>query len=803
MRGFNPYRAITIQENLLMRRLVSASLLIACCASFFLIQSPAFPLSVFAQAGPPQSSSNATLHGRVVDARTGEPVAKVKIIVHGSVQNTATDEHGLFTLGGLQAGEVELYITAVGYGLVKKSVVVKAGEHTEKDIALSPEAAALTEQVTITADPYEKTETNAASEQTLNKSEIQTLSMVLLGDPLRAAQTLPGVTANNDLRSDFAVRGAGFNRIGIYIDGILTDGFVHKLMESDTTDELSLAIINQDTISEVSLLSGAFPVKYGDSTAAVLKLETREGNRLRPAGRLSTGLLTTSGVVDGPLANGRGSWLVAGRTSYVDYLQRLVERITGTGRSQTDQDDNANLDFSDTQGKAVYDLSPRHQLGVSAIFGFFQSDQGDKNRAVNLGDPNVIDKQDSRNLLVNAHWNYTPSSHLFAQTRLFYLDTSYENTNQANLALDDRERTQFGVRHDLSLIAPHSQRIEAGLYVRSIRAEKLTDFFQASQPMTARRLESFNRHATEQAYYAEDTWNSERLKLALTGGGRVEHSTLTDETRFSPRAAVTFAPASVWKIRAGVGRYYQFPDFDRLFGFLGNPNLNAESATHYNVSIERSIGSRTRVLAEVYDREERDLIFSLSEPRIEAGRITTTADLFRNLLDGHARGVELSLQRRSANGLTGWVSYAFSKTLLRDQQHGLSFPSDFDQRHTLNVYGSYRFTETFNLSGAWRYGSGTPWVGFLQREGASINLGSERNQLRVPDYSRVDLRANKAFLFKKWKLTLSGEVLNVLYHKNEFDIESNLIRFRATGRFITGLRESFRILPSVGVAIEF
>lgn len=797
-----------------MRRLVSASFFIASCAWFFITQSDASSLSVFAQGNQPENgsqaipesqqvSSNTTLHGRVVDAGTGEPVAKVKVLVNGRGPNATTDENGVFTLRDLQPGEVELYVTAVGYGLIKKTVTVKDGENTEKDIALSQEAAALTEQITVTADHYEKTETNAASEQSLNKSEIQTLSMVLLGDPLRASQALPGVTANNDLRSDFAVRGAGFNRIGIYIDGILTDGFVHRLIETDTTDELSVSIINPDTINEVSLLSGAFPVKYGDNTAAVLKLETREGNRIRPTGRFSTGVLTTSGVVDGPLRKGRGSWLLAGRTTSFDYLQRLVERITNTGRSQTSQDDNGNLDFSDMQGKAIYDLSPHHQLGISAIIGFFQGDQGDKNRSLNLDKPEAIDKQDSRNLLVNAHWNYTPSARLFAQTRLYYLDTSYNNTNQEKLTLDDRERTYFGVRNDVSFLAPHSQHIEAGLYVRHVQAEKLTNFFQASQPLAARTLESFDSRAIEQAYYAEDTWNSEHLNLALTGGGRIEHSDLTGETLASPRAAVSFAPGSDWRFRAGVGRYYQFPDFDRLFGFLGNPSLRSESATHYNVSVERQLGSRTRVLAEIYDREDRDLIFSLSEPRLEAGLVTTTASLLRNSLDGYARGIELSLQRRSANGLTGWVSYAYSKTLLRDKQDGLSFPSDFDQLHTLNMYGNYRFTETFNLSGEWRYGSGTPWIGFLQREGSGLALGTERNQVRVPNYSRVDLRANKAFLFKKWKLTLSGEVLNVLNHKNEFNVESNLIRFRSTGRFVSGLRESFRILPSVGVTIEF
>jgi outer membrane receptor for ferrienterochelin and colicin len=761
------------------------------------ILSPFFGVSARAH-----QDGQATLYGRVVDARTGEPVARVKVIVIGSQQNTNTDENGGFTLRGLQTGQLDLYITAVGYGFVKRTFLLKEGENTEKDIALNQEAATLTDQITVTADPYAKTETNAASELNLNKLELQTLSMVLVGDPLRAAQALPGVIANNDLRSEFAVRGAGFDRIGVYIDGILTDSFVHRLTESNTNDELSLSVINQDTISELSLMTGAFTSRYGASTAGVLKLETREGNRVRPSGRFATGLLTTSAVVDGPIHNGQGSWLVAGRTSYIDYLQRLVERVTGTGRSETDQDEDANLDFSDMQAKLIYDLSPRHRLGVSAIFGLFRGSQSDANRDVNEIDVNSFDKLDSRNLFINAYWNYSPGSRLLAATKLFLLRTDYENTNINELTLDERERTQFGIRNDVSFLANGSNNIEAGLYVRSIDARKVTNFFPFSQPSVPVALESFDRSGTEQAYYAQDTWNIERARLTLTAGGRVEHSGITGDTVFSPRAALALAPGG-WKIRAGLGQYYQLPDFDRLFGFLGNPNLGAERATHYNVSLERSLGSRTRVLAEVYTREDRNLIFSLSEPRVEAGQITIDAEPYRNSLRGYARGIELSLQRRSANGLTGWVSYAYSKTLLTDRENNLSFVSDFDQRHTLNTFASYRFTDTFNLSGQWRYGSGVPWIGFLREEGSLIFLGSERNRLRVPDYSRVDVRASKAFLFKKWKLTLSGEVLNVLHHKNEYNVQSNLIRFRSNRTFSTGLRESFRILPSIGVAIEF
>src|SRR6185503_5692486 len=169
-----------------------------------------------------------------------------------------------------------------------------------------------------------------------------------------------------------------------------------------------------------------------------------------------------------------------------------IEKTTGTGRDQTNQDDEANLDFSDMQVKAVYDLSPRHQLGISSIFGIFQGDQGDDNRSANQNNLNFIDKHDSHNLFVNAHWNYTPGSRLFAQTRVFLLETSYKNTSHDRLILDDIDRTQFGVRNDVSFLARHSQHIEAGLYVRRAHAEKLTNFFRVSKPATPLVLESFD-----------------------------------------------------------------------------------------------------------------------------------------------------------------------------------------------------------------------------------------------------------------------------------------------------------------------
>lgn len=733
-----------------------------------------------------------TIRGRVVDARSGEPVAKVKIIVNGSSQSTTTDDEGAFTLAGVQPGELSLYITTIGYGLVKKTISIKETDTAEVVIALNQEAASITEHVTVTPEPYAVTETNAPSQQTLNKTELQDLSKVLISDPLRAVQGLPGVTANDDLRSEFAVRGADYRRVGVFLDGILLDSFVHLL---PANEKVTISVINSDTISAVSLLSGAFPAKYGDSTAAVVNLETRDGNRLKPAFRFSTGLqVGTSGVVDGPLANKRGSWLIAARSSLLDYVSQAVDKIASDNNNQESGSGN----FSDIAGKLVFDLSPRNRLGFSGLYsGLTIDDVRDP-----LANPNEVIASRSRNLLLSGFWNYTPNPRLVWQTRVFGARTRFKSSNNNGLAINDEQRTQVGIRSDINFLAHSAHRIEGGLYLRSVSAKSVSRFFPFSPPGAPLNLEAYDRSTFEQGYYLQDTYANERRGLSLTGGARIEHSGLTGETLVSPRAAMGLKLKNNWTLRAGFGSYYQFPDFGHLFGQLGNPNLHAERATHYNASVERTFGDRYRALAGVYDRGDRDLLFPLAEPRLEGNRVTFTQFPFRNSLRGHARGIELTFQRRSANRLSGWVSYSYARTKFRERLSGLSFVSDSDQRHTVNTYGSYRLTETFNLSGQWRYGSGIPIPGFFSTQGTDLFLAGERNTLRLPAYSRVDLRANKAFLFEKWKLTLSAEVWNVLNHKN---LRYPIIEgFNATtGRVFRHFGDTMPVLPALGVAIEF
>ncbi len=760
-----------------------AKLILVACAFLSILQ---FSLLASAQE---KSKQTASLAGRVVDARTGEPIAKVRIIVSGTNQETTTGDDGSFKLENLSAGKIDLYITTVTFGLVKKSVTLNEGDNVNFQIALNEDAAALTEKVTVTTAPFESSETSGVSQQLLNKRELQQLSSVLVNDPIRAAQALPGVAANDDYRSEFSVRGAGFDRVGLYLDGILTENLVHTVA-GGYLDSGSVSVINADTVDSVSLMSGGFPSKYGNRSAAILDIQTRDGNRVKPTGRVQVSLTGLAGVVDGPFAKKRGSYLVAARKSFVGYLVRRFNDQLNAGNSPPV------VDVADFQAKALYDLSKRNQVGVSVIVGNFAFDETTDRSLLGI---NQVLHGNTRNLLVSGHWSFTRDPHLFWQTRFFGLRTSSRNINRSDQPLLDEHRTQFGVRSDLDYQVKQN-RIEAGLYIRRLNVDSLAqqfDFFST----TAFDEGTFKRSGTEQSYYLQNTWNDEQRRLSLTGGVRVEHSGVTRETKFSPRGSFAWSIDEKWKLRGSAGRYYQFPDFSLMFGLFGNPALRSEHSTHFNASIERLIGNRTRILAEVYDRKESNLFFSLNEPRRTGTLLTFGGSPFQNSLNGDARGFEVTLQRRSANKLAGWISYGYSRTKLNDAKDKISFISDSDQRHTLNVYGNYRFADTWNFSSEWRYGSGQPLPGFFGQDSTGYFLVNQRNQVRLPYYSRVDVRISKAFLFKKAKLTLTGEVLNLLNHNNVRYAGFEFYFFN--GRVQGQLQRVLPILPSAGVVIDF
>jgi hypothetical protein len=174
---------------------------------------------------------------------------------------------------------------------------------------------------------------------------------------------------------------------------------------------------------------------------------------------------------------------------------------------------------------------------------------------------------------------------------------------------------------------------------------------------------------------------------------------------------------------------------------------------------------------------------------------------YASRLEGHARGLELLLQRRDPNGLSGWLAYSFGQSRYSDRVSGERFWGDLDQRHALNAYASYRLSTRWNLGAKLRLGSNFPVPGYYREQDGTYFIAERRNELRLPVYARLDVRASRTFTWARSRLTLFGEVINVLDRDN---VRSNPPSIDSRTWQARRLFETMiPIVPSAGMLIEF
>ena len=175
---------------------------------------------------------------------------------------------------------------------------------------------------------------------------------------------------------------------------------------------------------------------------------------------------------------------------------------------------------------------------------------------------------------------------------------------------------------------------------------------------------------------------------------------------------------------------------------------------------------------------------------------------WENSLRGRARGWQAMWQRRSANGVTGWLAYTYNRTQMDERFTGARFIADYDLRHQVQVFLSYRLRPTVNVSGRMAYATGLPLAGFFELRNGEYFLSRQRNLLCLPDYQRTDLRLNKALVRKRFQATLFAEVVNLTNRRNVRLDESQGFDARTQrARIVIG--RTFPILPSAGIVFDF
>lgn len=728
----------------------------------------------FAAALMCQALPGASINGIVVDRDGGAPLAGVSVAVEGTARAAATDRRGRFTITGVAAGRQTLRVSLIGFGLVRRSIDVEAGVPIDLRIVLAEGADAYSEEVVVRSGRFEDREPSVPAQLSLGSAEIQTLGNLSINDPLRAVHILPGVTAGDDFRSEFAVRGSDFGHMQFTFEGVPTTVLLHTVHE--TRGGGSVAMINGAVLGEVTLLSGSYPQRFGNRLGAALDFRMREGSRDRTRGQVSVSGTEAWAVAEGPFGSRKaGSWLVSARRSYLDFL---LERLTDK--------DPLGFTFSDVQGKVVYDVTPRHRVEMSVVAGTSELDQFEYY-------PNPLGGRNTSQL-ATAAWRFTPSGSAVLTQRIAVAANQFTNRIRAG-DVKRGHAVDLMWRADASLSAGGFN-IEAGSAVtrRSMRAED--DLLRA-------RPARYGDSGIWSSAFVQARWLNARARV--TGGARVDHWTLTNDLTASPWLLGELSLGRGMTLRAGASVHHQAPDFGHVLGPKAGDNLAVERAYHADIGVEQAIGRSGRWRVTVYNREERDrLRLWASEPRI-FGRDSITAGYdqgpWQTALDGYARGIELLLQRRSAGGPSGWISYSYAHNRYRDHILDESFDGDLDQRHTFNAYGTWRLTGRTSAAARLRVGSNTPVSGYFEERDGLVYVTDVKNRVRLPHYSRLDLRVSRTFALGRSRLTLFVEVVNALDREN---MRAALpVIDVATRRAFSLLEPLLPRLPSAGLTIEF
>jgi CarboxypepD_reg-like domain len=743
----------------------------------------------------------AEIRGKVTNAVGGEALNQVDVAVLETRISTTTSMKGEFILAHLAPGSYTLRLNAVGYRLLTTPFTLQ-GQNDVKEfsITLVPDNFRRTENVEVRGDVFQVSDSPATVETNLTSSEIRETSTVFADDPFRAVQSLPGVSAegNNELNAEFSVMGAPFSNVSVYIDDVLVQNPFHEI--NGFGEGVSLGVLTSEVVEEMKLMPAAYPEEFGDATGAALDIHTRDGSRSGPLFLLTAGIAASEFIAEGPVGRSRrGSWLVSARDSYINYLN---ERGT---------QDSGDVGFYDGGVKLNYDLTPRQSLSFYTTAGH-----------TSVHDPTVTDINSFRDGksdfgLGRAGWRWSISPNLLVEARGAYLREPTDLRDPEGVIANSYDYREKVGSAGVTWSWAHDQVLEAGWSTRRIgETSASANFDTTTGLLSAYRV---GGSAWRDSGYAQQASSLLKGRLHVLSGVRWDQLQGVGLRPFSPQISMALRVAAATEVQLGTGRYQQFPALEQwsnqcyLFGPM------PEKSDHYTAAVEQRFGENTRLRLQAFDRQNS---YSLGQVPGQFGSNPSPGDCPHDMQPlpnsvyrrDYSRGVQLVLQRRSANRLSGWLGYTLASAQTKTYALSIPFylgplgymntpysPSPEDQRHSLSAFGVYRLRPSLNLSGRFLYGSGFPVA-----SGTFVQVGTTYQQvgtqtLRFP-YQRLDLRTDKDWAFRRWKLTLYGEVLNITNHYNARYVFSTVVS-PITGQSQVQTRQGLPITPTAGLAFQF
>lgn len=610
---------------------------------------------IFTAEAFPESSadSSVSIISGMVRSDQDERMENVLVKVSGSSSNydTFTDSEGKFSVE-VPSGRYSVSVRLPGYDTYEyKNLYVNEGEKKELEIYLI-EKIVSTAEIEVEGIFRQRQEDLRTSLINIKPQYVKSLPGAV-EDVLRTLQSLPGVTSPNDFTSQLIIRGSGPDQNLIVMDDV-------EVFNPYRLYGL-VSMFNPETLSDITLITGGFPAKYGDRLSAVLDVLNREGDRNKTISSVINASISNANIIvngKNPL-NIPGSWIISTRRTYYDLVIGPFAKNAGLIT-----EDSSFPAFRDLQFKLAFGPFAKNKFVVN---GIFSEDGVDivPGKDSKQADSVAVEDVTTNNLLSFA-WHYAPNDRFVSRTTASWYKNSGDNDFNSEILdplIDDEGYTpeqrdslrnigallglefdskykfrKYSLSNKSILLSKRSEQ-EFGGGVDIVRTDleynlKIDEQFRAiiaAFPTASALLDSFQLQGEDniRAYVYGQSMFKLTDKFFFQPSLRFDYFQIIQTPYLAPRINVGYAFDPVTTLRTSAGVYYQSPGLEKLidgrtFYDLSDATargLKAERAYHLIMGLDRWITNEWFAKAEAYYKSFDNL---LEQERMTAYRYEYT-----------------------------------------------------------------------------------------------------------------------------------------------------------------------------------
>ncbi len=662
---------------------------------------------------------NVKISGTVKDSED-KPVEFATVRVAGTAIGTTTNLKGVYSLSMAAKDTIEMVYSCVGFKTVSHKLINPKGDLT-LNIRLYPLDIDLKEFEVI---GFRK---NSNGMQSFDTESFKLSPDVSGGSVEAMITTMPGVNSNNEMSSQYSVRGGSFDENSVYINGM--EVYRPQLIRSGQQEGLS--IINPDLVGNLKFSSGGFPARYADKMSSALDITYREPQAFEAAVSLSLmGGSLMIGQNSGKFSQIHGARLKKNNSllasqdtkgeydpTFFDYQTNMTfkpndhwsvnfmgnislnhfnftptDRETTFGTSQDAKSFKVYFDGGEKDKFETYigalSATYRHnkatsfQLGLSGflsnelvsydISGEYWLDQAGTTGG---GETGGIGGE----LGVGKYMEHSRNRLKSSVLQLYFRGATRYRINNFTYGVDYqrqnfRDRTkEWEWRDSAGYSLPHKP-----------------DALHLIYNLQSKNDASINRFAL----FAEDAlyFSGSFAYMTLNAGIRLSYNDFNKEFLVSPRVNFSMSPNALpnWIFRLGTGLYYQSPFYKEyrytVTDALGNSSvaLNRDIKSPRSIQVIlgtdftfRAFNRPFKLTGEVYYKNLHNLI----SYEYDNLKIVYSG---HNDSKGYTMGLDLKLFGQFVEGSDSWLSFSLMKT--QQTLDGKKVPLPSDQRYSLSLY---------------------------------------------------------------------------------------------------------------------